>query len=144
MGCIMVVQSSIIGRARAVLTRVEMHSPMFRSYILGAPIAMFEGAWFASCMGVLTSRRRPIFRVVARDVIYYTFSTSWTRFLVTSGYDFRVVSGRSCRDSDITTEFFWGRRLDRKHPARFPTADLIRNVASATSVDGKRRYWIWQ
>ena len=80
---------------------------------------MFEGAWFASCMGVLTSRTQPIFRAVARDVIYYTFATSWTRFLVTFGYDFRVVSGRSYRDSDVTAEFVWGSSVRQKAPRAF-------------------------
>jgi len=45
MGCIKVLQSSISGSARAVLARVEMRSPMMRSYFLGgASVAMFEGA----------------------------------------------------------------------------------------------------
>ena len=32
----------------------------------------------------------------------------------------------------LRSNLFGGRRLDRKHPARFPRANLIRNVSSAT------------
>ena len=136
---IMVLQSSIMDSARAVLARVEMCIPIFRSYILRAFVALFVGAWFASCMGVLTSHRRSIFRVVARDVIIIRFQRVGSVFWsppVTIFVSYHVGFAETVI---LRPNLFGGRRLDRKHPE----GGSIRNLASATVVDGKKRYWIW-
>ncbi len=39
------------------------------------------------------------------------------------GYDFRVISGSSCRDSDVKAEFVWGSSVKQIALAHFPRAD---------------------
>ena len=137
MGYLMVLQSGITGSARAVLARVGMRSPIDVPELYSRRVRR-NVCFMHGCVNQPQATDFP--GGSTRRYLLHVFNELDSSPLASIFVLYQVGLAETVM---LRPNLFGGRRLDRKHPARFPRANLIRNVSSAT-VDGKRRYWIWQ